>query len=168
MFHWFRWFLLLVTNRQMQTLASLGLSLAVKPHPKHQVSVRVRTVKAGLAGISQGVLTTTSAYLQIKNNWRVIFLHLFCHQLSPKFLSSPQAAAGGSSVRSESTTENIHPYAEVWEPVLSLKKITESCWISSETMLSPVWLTSHWKVVKGTDNYPRDLFWEAIFLIAMF
>ena len=24
----------------------------------------------------------------------------------------------------ESTTENIHPYAEVWEPVLSLKKIT--------------------------------------------
>ena len=51
-----------VTNRQMQTLASLGLFLAVKPHPKHQVSERVRTVKAGLAGVSQGVLTTTSAY----------------------------------------------------------------------------------------------------------
>lgn len=90
----------------MQTLASLGLFLAVKPHPKHKVNVRFRTVKAGTPGISQGVLTTTSHTYRLRIT-DVYILTPFLSSILPQFLSSPRAAVGGSSVGSGRSTENI-------------------------------------------------------------
>ena len=77
-----------------------------KPHPKHQVSVRFRTAKAGLPGISQGVLTTTSRIYRLRIT-DVYILTPFLSPILPKFLSSPQAAVGGSSVSSGGSAENI-------------------------------------------------------------